>query len=380
MRLTKLALHGFRNLEAQQLEFPTKVTYIVGKNGQGKTNLLEAIYLLAHSKSFRTSKAADLTRWGVDSAPPSVPLSVIGELETAAGHKTIEYRVVDGLKRIFINEKKVARAIDFFGQVKAIEFTPDDLEICKGSPQRRRHFIDRILSTIDPGYVEHLVHYERALKSKNSLLLEAKRSGTSVQSSIRPWNTLLAKHGVKIAERRYLFITELEPLFTEQHHRLAASHQLEQTAALTYQSDFFENGAVFSEEQAREFLDQQLAIDFRQGKSTRGVHKDELLIAFTVAGEQREARAVASQGQARSLVLSLKLAAVDYVMGKCGEPPILLLDDVDSELDESRRQALKALIADSPCQVFVTTTELEHPLNTSSERVFAVNGGRVEVK
>ena len=226
MRLTSLALHGFRNLEAQQLRFPTKVTYIVGKNGQGKTNLLEAIYLLAHSKSFRTSKAADLTRCGSEplastshqAAPLSAPLSVLAELETADGHKVVEYRVIEGLKRVLVNEKKVARAIDFFGQVKAIEFTPDDLEICKGSPQCRRNFIDRIISTVDPGYVEHLVHFERALKSKNSLLLEAKRSGlkggetsSGGGQAIRPWNALLAKHGIKVAERRQKFILELEP-------------------------------------------------------------------------------------------------------------------------------------------------------------------------
>ncbi|MCB0346481.1 MAG: AAA family ATPase, partial [Bdellovibrionales bacterium] len=175
MRIEKLVVQGFRNLHRVEAVFPSRVTYIVGPNGQGKTNLLEAVYLLSQAKSFRHSSTHDLLPWNAES---SAPCSVEASLQTDDGRKTVSFELEDGRRKVYVNGNRVSKASAFYGQFRAVVFSPDDVQLVKGGPGGRRRFLDRTLSMLDGQFVDHLVSYERALKSRN-ILLKRLRSNPS---------------------------------------------------------------------------------------------------------------------------------------------------------------------------------------------------------
>ncbi|MCB0359022.1 MAG: DNA replication/repair protein RecF [Bdellovibrionales bacterium] len=370
MHVLQASIGRFRNLLNQRLDFSSRVTLITGDNGQGKTNVLEAIYLLAHARSFRGAKPLELIPWDFAPRPPSGEPECFVELLTESddGTKQLRFELVGGRRQVSINGTRITKASDFFGQFRAVVFTPDDVRLVKGAPQFRRQFADRIVSLVDPVFVESSVAYERALRSRNVVLKRSRGAQLSRerQAELESLSTLLISHGRVVAERRRQLIADLQPIFQSYYDALvgnSAPRDREEQVRVTYRSDFLESGvgeqSVLQPDQALKTLYfNQLEDEMRRGLTLRGPHRDELLIDFNFLGSYRRGRASASQGQARSAVLALTLAAVDFVSERTGETPVLLLDDIESELDARRRQALFELIHRAKAQAIVTLTEV----------------------
>lgn len=359
MRLNTLELRGFRNLQDQNISFPGRICTVVGKNGQGKTSLLEAIFLLSHAKSFRAGTINELVRWG-----DSVDSSVQGDFETTDGRKTLTFSIVGGKREISLNSNKVKKASLFYGQSKSVVFTPDDLQLVKGAPILRRGFIDRILAMIDPMYVEHLVHYQRALKSRNSILQKRSMDSYSgieeIEKVLIPWNILLVQHGLKIAGRRLEFILELEKGVKKYYEYLLGDLQegRVEKANCSFQSQLTREGQLLDEDELLGVYQRTINKDIRYGSSTIGPHRDDLELQLDCGSGVRNSKRTASQGQARCIALALKLSAIDIIADSTGEAPLLLLDDVESELDQGRRRALYELLESVKNQIILSTTDL----------------------
>ena len=377
MHVHELAFNCFRNLKPQRISFGARVCIIEGKNGQGKTSLLEAVYLLAHGKSFREQSPKNLLLWGTRQHRGERIELVSGKFSTDSGEKRLQYFLSGERRQISINERFVSTAADFYGQVAAVEFTPDDLFLIKGAPAERRNYIDRVLSLVDSIYIEALVKYQRALKQRNSLLRdlagvsEGGLSATHI-AELGSWELQLAEHAALIVERRKNFLRELTP-FLLQYHELVAFHDIFDDAhganeglELSYKSSCApDDQPVLVDDLVTRFEENRIR-DVYAGLTTLGPHRDELEIDFRTSTGKKSARRAASQGQARTAALSLKLAAAKYVEQKTGEAPILLLDDVESELDPSRKEALYSLINERlQNQVLITTTEAEELLKNS---------------
>lgn len=345
----------------------------VGDNGQGKTNLLEAIYFLSHAKSFRISAPKELISWAAQTRGVQAA-EVEAAVQTVDGQKIIGCRVAEGKRLASVNGKRVKRAADFYGQLRVVEFTPDDLELVKGGPAERRRFLDRLLSIIDPTFVEASVSYERALRHRNALLRSAARAGSAAQN-LESWEEMLSRYGRVVSSKRQALIAEIAQPFSLAYHQLTP-HAAEE-AGISYQSEFQRDATTISHEEALQLFRDARVADERAGRTTRGVQRDDLLIELNTGAGLRTAKLSASQGQTRSLVLALKLAAVHLVEERTGETPIVLLDDIESELDQRRREALFSLVRSSSSQVFLTTTELSSELSAhhSEAQILRISGG-----
>ena len=351
MHLEELSVAGFRNLHTQKILFPDPVTVLIGKNGQGKTSVLESIYLFSHSRSFRSSTTRDLVRWNSEEKAASAE----GVFQTADGRKCVEYQLENGSRKVLVNGKKIESAQAFYSSVRVLEFTPDDLFLVKGEPAVRRLFLDKVLTLIDPVYVEHLVRYQRALKNRNALLLRTPVV-SSLSHQLAPFHELLVQHGRVLIERRLALLEELAPAISETYDAIAGTAS--ERVRVVLRSGFLdESHAVLSADSLLEIYGNRLDEDLRHKRTTFGPHRDDLVLRFDTGHGERIARNAASQGQTRSLALAMKMAAVRVVAHHTGDDPILLLDDFESELDSSRKEALNELILGYRSQIIITTTD-----------------------
>lgn len=379
MQVRSVELSNFRNLKPQVVRFSSKNTVVVGANGQGKTSLIEAIYLLAQTRSFRTPRTQELVHWGGMSA------DVKATVKTAEGEKIIHYQILSGRKSVTINGHSVTAAEKFYGQLMAVEFTPDDLDLVKGGPNTRRAFLDKTLSMVDRSFVADLVRYNRALKSRNRILVELKakaggssraiRGSASYPVELAPWDTLLVQYGTAVLSKRARFVGRFSPIFADIFRNVVSG--CGETASLSYLSELLtpDRAELEPSVYAQRFV-QEFFRDLRVGTTGVGPHRDDLLIQLlpseVLGGDAtsescaapRRAREIASQGQARTIALALKIAAARYLHEETGEPPVLLLDDVESELDRFRRDALFELVRQSGNQVIITATAVAPELET----------------
>lgn len=377
MRIISLDLSQFRNLKTQRVEFPTQLTYIVGANGQGKTSVLEAIYLLSQGRSFRTNKTREVVAWTRDQAAP-YDAAVTALVQSRDGEKLVGFQLKNGKRKIFINENPVNKATEFFGQFNAMEFTPDDLQLVKGAPALRRGFIDRVLAMVDSSYVSSLVQYQRALKSRNAILLansKTKRAAGSITAStlseeLGVWSELLIAHGIEVCKRRRTLVAELSERFSSKYQQLlqALTPDKREGVRLNFTSEFLVGTTALTTALLRDKFVESYDRDLRLRKTTFGVHHDELVLEINCGSGFKIAKGSASQGQARSLALALKLAATEYLTEAVGEAPVVLLDDVESELDPGRREALFRTISALNCQVIITGTESTNSLKNSPDK------------
>ncbi len=397
MRLCSVELVNFRNYERLQLEFPEGTLLLFGQNAQGKTNLLEAIYLCTCARSHRTGRDEELIRHGEDFYRATVGFVTdrgIGETVS------IEYRRTAGRKGtparvIRYNGLEIGRLADMMGLFHAILFAPEDLQIIKDGPAERRRFLDILISRTDRAYFRDLQEFWRTLAHRNHLLKhlrsrglnrEADRSlpGGSV-SQLAVWDESLAGYAGAILEKRLAFVERLSELASQSLRHLTASRE---ALALDYRSfpglmpdlDRAAIARLYLERLARARED-----DLMRGSTSQGPHRDDIQILLN----GRNARLFASQGQQRSAVLSLKMAELAILTETTGERPILLLDDVMSELDEARRSRLLEVIEGH--QVFITCTEpglslkgescptLSGPGWPGPARHYRVADGRVEL-
>ncbi|MCB0351890.1 MAG: DNA replication/repair protein RecF [Bdellovibrionales bacterium] len=341
MHLSSLSPYCFRNLSPGSITFSPGLNFIFGKNGQGKSNILEAVSLLSTTTSFRTKRSSDLTTWGKDEC------SVAGIVSQDGTIFELLVTLQHGRRSAFVNGDRLKRLSDFVGKLPAVTFSPNDLELIKGGPGERRAFLDRYCSFLYPQYFESLSRLHQITRSKAALLKENPSSLSALQS----WNELFAEEAFTVASFRRLFISDLEPGAQIVHRRYASndgSLELRLVSQLLHES-----GAVKSRQ---EILNDLSAVHQRERAAAKvlyGPQRDDIEIFLN----EKSSRSFASQGQSRSLVLSLLMSVLELLRAKNGDYPILLLDDVESELDHGRRNDFFTALLDHGCQTIVTGTE-----------------------
>lgn len=352
----RVVLSGFRNFERAVFEPGPRLNVISGDNGQGKTSLLEALYFVATTRSFRTERLQTLLRYGAEQA------SVRAEL--VEGARTREQLMVlsPRVRRAAIDGKRPPRLVDYAQRTPVVAFHPGDLELVSGAASVRRRLLDRVALFVDAAGYERKSRYERALKERQRALEERGERAPELDA----FEQVAAEDGARYQlarERAARTLTELVPA---RFGRLAPT-------ALTLSVDYVPGGCCDPATFRRELAERRTKDRFRRA-ATFGPGRDELELSL----DARSARAHASQGQQRILTLALKLAELDAISGARGAPAVLLLDDVSSELDPARTGAVYEVLRTSAGQVFVTTTrpELFPTPDRASERYdFSVERG-----
>ena len=362
MRVTSLSLSHFRNYERALIEPDAGVTVFTGPNAQGKTNVLEALHLCCLGKSHRTSRDEELIQWGRDSARVTV--------KTAQRDGTHEVAVVLSRtqrkkKTVRIGLRQAERIGELLGHVCGVLFSPEDLQIVKDGPAERRRFMDMQLSQLRPAYFYALQRAVRSLNQRNALLKDIARN-PSLLPTLDMWDEQLARVGAVICENRREAVGRLDELARAAHLSLTGGRE---ELRLRYVSQVADAPDAYEALLAR--LSRARNEDLRRMTTTVGIHRDD--IAITIDG--KEARTFASQGQQRSIVLALKLAEADILYRKTGERPVILLDDVMSELDMSRRDYLLNHLDGR--QVFITCCDPETVRLMETGRGFYVEKGTV---
>lgn len=346
MYLKHLHLWNFRNYREQALEFTAPKTILLGNNAQGKSNLLEAVEILATLRSHRCSRDRDLVLNGADTGRIAARIQRLsGDFEAA-----IVLRI-QGRRTLTKNGENLRRQIDFLGGINAVEFSCLDLDLVRGTPEVRRNWLDTILMQVEPIYAHLLQEYERVLKQRNALLKN------NIDRSIDPielnlWDDRLIKSGVKVIRRRARIVERLLPIATKWHREIGGKME---SLNINYLANI--EATDFSLEAVIEAFQQRLQLrrvaELNLGTTVVGPHRDDIQLTIDSA----PAKLYGSQGQQRTLVLSLKLAELELVEQIVGEPPLLLLDDVLAELDLERQERLLTAIEDR-FQTIVTTTHL----------------------
>ncbi|MCX7014027.1 MAG: DNA replication/repair protein RecF [Candidatus Sumerlaeota bacterium] len=328
MLLRELRARRFRNLREIDLRFPDGPVLFWGDNAQGKTNLLEAIYFLATGRSFRSRNDRECVAWD---APPDEAASVAGQIERADARREIRVVLYQGEKRLFLDGKPLARLAELFGELNAVLFTPADLQIIQGGPSARRRFLDLELSQISPAYLAALQRYNQALRHRNALL-RGGRPLERIALDLAPYEAIMAEAAGEILRHRAAALEDLGRRAARAHAEFGAGERLE----ISYRHFMRNDGADAREdvvEKYRSRLEADRADDLRQGATRSGPHRDDFLLTL----DGRSAQDFASQGQQRSCALALRIAEVGLMEARRGEAPLLLLDDVGSELDAGRR-------------------------------------------
>lgn len=358
MKINSLKLKNFRNYDFLDLEFDQATNIFYGDNAQGKTNILESLYLVGTTKSHRGTKDRDMIEFGQDEA----------HIETVVEKKGINYQIDMHLKKnspkgIAINKMPIRKASELFGIVNIVFFSPEDLNIIKNGPAERRRFIDLELSQLDKVYLSNLANYNRIVNQRNHLLKEIGfQSG--VMETLEIWEMQLVDYGNKIIERRQKFVEEMNEIISNIHKKLTGDREHLQ---LIYEPS---NGNISLEKA----LEKNRERDMRIKSTSVGPHRDD--ICFMVG--DLDIRKFGSQGQQRTAALSLKLSEIELVKRAINDTPILLLDDVLSELDKHRQNYLLDSIND--IQTLITCTGVDDFVNHrfSINKVFHVQNGQVE--
>ncbi|MCI6730842.1 MAG: DNA replication/repair protein RecF [Lachnospiraceae bacterium] len=358
MKIRQLDLMNFRNYETLSLEPGPGTNILYGDNAQGKTNILESIYMCGAARSHRASRDREMIRFDAEEAHIKMFVEK---------HESI-YRLDMHLKKsktkgIAVNGLPIRKVSELFGIVNIIFFSPEDLNLVKKGPAERRRFIDSELCQLDKVYTSQLMNYNKVLMERNRLLKDMAFS-PGLSDTLSVWDEQLAEFGEKIIKRRTGFVGQLNDIIRSLHYTLTGGKE---TITLLYEPDT-EPGR-FSEA-----LEESLDRDMRQRITSRGPHRDD--ICFLVNGI--DIRKYGSQGQQRTAALSLKLSEIELVRQLIHDTPVLLLDDVLSELDSSRQTQLLAAIKDT--QTFITCTGLDEFVNCRFpiDHLFRVADGRVE--
>ncbi len=379
MFLKNITFRNFRNYESLRLQFSPGVNLITGENAQGKTNILEGIYFLSTAKSHRTNRDDELIRRGslwfyLKGQVLSQRSNSQAKIESWATSNVIEITNACGeKKKVRINGKAQEKISNVIGKMNVVMFSPEDLSLVKGAPSERRRFLDILISQVSPSYLYALQEYFAALRQRNELL-KTIRDDKATTDSLDSWNALLVKAGVEIIRQRIAIVSELAELAKEKHKQLTSDQEdldIEYNCQLEWDDDSQIDGAYQGS------LDSSVDSDIRYGSTSVGPHRDDLM--FTI--DRVDARKFGSQGQQRTGVLSLKLANLELISRKLDEYPIILLDDVTSELDESRSSFLFDVLTKTPVQTFLTATSFDgFPMGFSDCQSFVVENGRVRAK
>ena len=348
MKLTNLQLQNFRNYESVQLEFTDGVHVFIGENAQGKTNLMESIYALAMTKSHRTTNDKELIGWNKEFA------TIKGTVEKTTTKTNLELQFSKKGKIAKVNYLEQKRLSSYLGNLNVILFAPENLTLVKGSPQNRRKFVDMELGQMSSLYLYDLVEYNRVLKQRNTYLKQLAIKKKQPDEYLDVLSEMLSELASKIVFHRLDFMKQLEALAIPIHDQLSLGRE---KFSVSYQATIpLEDGLTPS--QMKEIYIEQFkknqTREADQATTLIGPHRDDLIFYLNEVPVQT----YGSQGQQRSTVLSLKLAEIELMKLSTGEYPLLLLDDVLSELDDDRQTHLIKAI-ENKVQTFITTTSLD---------------------
>ena len=338
---------------------------LIGENGQGKTNFLEAIYLLATLRSFRSTSVKDVISFEQEQA------EVSGHVETGETPVELRVQLKGSARRLWVGKRSVRAAKDFLGQLKVVAFTPDDLAVIKGGPALRRKLMDRSVFLFEPQHLIRIRDFNQALKSRNRLLREGQRSGLQ-RDVIDSFSQTMAASGAEISRSRKEVIGRVG--------ERAAKIVTEMVPGSGEVSISFEPGWNMGDRGSADELLQQLRSglenDLRRGQTCLGPQQDD----FSTLLGGGSARKFASQGQQRMAAVALLLAVVQEVVADGGERPVILLDDVSSELDAGRRRMLFERVRELGGQVLITTTDegLVDELEGQETSRFTVVDGKIQ--
>lgn len=348
MNVRRIQLKGFRNHEHTEIDCAPGINVLLGKNGEGKTNTLEGFSYLCLTKSFFGSNDSTVLRSG------QTAFEVDGLLCSDAG---TEYRVRaafdthQGEKEFFINTSPIERFSSVIGQFPVVILSPEAGAITGGAPAERRRFMDFVISQSSKRYLEDLLDYRRILRQRNRILLDAKLGRTDPSRELEPWDTELVDRGARILVKRRTFAAEFSPHVMQAYRQLVGESE---SPSMNYRSSI-PTEETQTEQETRKLFEQQLERtrpdERRSGTTMAGPHRDD--IEFTV--NNLALKHYASQGQHKSVQISLKMAEFRYLEEYCRETPILLLDDVFSELDADRGERLLGML-DAMGQAFITAT------------------------
>ncbi|NLJ85531.1 MAG: DNA replication/repair protein RecF [Firmicutes bacterium] len=354
MHVQALELSHYRNYRHLAIELDPYLNVFVGDNAQGKTNLVESVYLLATGRSHRTYRDAEVIRWGEEEA------QIRAQVQTALG--SFSMRVIlsrNQRKRFWVGGEELRRQSDLLGFLNVTMFSPDDLQLVKGSPSQRRQFIDLNLAQVSKVYRHDLVSYSKVLEQRNNLLKQmAERKARA--DLLNLWDEQLIHFGSQIMHRRAAAIQRIAEHAAASHMRISGG---EEKLTVHYQPFYLGSGSnVLSDssslekirDQFTKALERSRSHELRRGTTLVGPQRDDIL--FQIDG--KDARQFASQGQQRTVVLATKLAELEFMGEEVGEYPTLLLDDVLSELDGFRRTAFLETIG-GKVQTLLTTTDIE---------------------
>ncbi len=366
MYLKELTLNNYRNYQNIGLKFDGGRIIFVGRNAQGKTNILESIFLTCTGRSHRTPRDSELIRWGQDSCYVKVLV------ERKIGYNSIEvFLSLKDKKRIKINGVTIQKLGQLMGHFNAVMFSPEDLRLVKEAPSERRRYMDMEISQMKPQYFYNLQQYNRILAHRNNLLKEIGKN-PEAKKMLPIFDEQLSEVGAFIIKQRCEFIERLSRLAREIHERISSqAERLDIRYRPSIRVSNLDIGDIREEFFAA--LEKKKSEDIQRGSTGVGCHRDD--IGFEINGV--DVRVFGSQGQQRTVALSLKLSDVELMYRETGEYPVLLLDDVMSELDEERLRRLFEELGD--VQVFVTATDLSSipPLELKKFHVYDVEEGKV---
>ena len=348
MILKDIALENFTNYEQEHVELDGNINIFIGENAQGKSNLLEGIHYLSNISSSRNHKDKELIKWGSDA------FNISAHFSNRLGDNEVEIRFVNNKKEVYLNNCKIEKKKDYIGYFITILFTPEDLTIIKGDPSLRRAYIDDELMATDVEYFLSLYKYRKILEQRNNLLKDFFRKRSS-DAEMEAWEEHLVDYGTKILLKRLEMFDKIKELarathayITDESEQLKLEYSSRLDLTLLREGEKEKFASYY-----REALKENRSKDIERGFTSLGPHRDDLEIFINDVS----AKKFGSQGQQRTAALSLKIAEIEFVKGKTGEYPLLLLDDVLSELDKKRKNKLLSAIRNK-VQTIITTTEL----------------------
>ena len=355
MWINEINLMNFRNYENKKIKLEKNINLFYGENAQGKTNIIESIFLSSIGKSFRTNNDKELIQFNKENSI----IEIFFEKSDRDGKIKIE---LNNKKNIYLNNIKLKKLSELLGNINVVIFTPDDINILKDGPQKRRKFLDIMISQLRPNYMHILSSYNKTLEQRNNYLRQIKLENKNLEM-LEIWDEKLSEYAEKIYLYRNEFIEKIKNKIKNIHSEITENKE---EIKIEYLSE------CWNKKEYLEKLKERRKLDIIKGYTTKGVHRDDFVIYIN----DKQVNIYGSQGQHRTAILSLKLAELQVIYDEIGEYPILLLDDFMSELDEKRRKSFLENIKD--IQVVITCTEKFDAKNLNYTSFNVINGEIIE--
>ncbi|SFB29758.1 DNA replication and repair protein RecF [Lentibacillus halodurans] len=369
MNIEHLQLKNYRNYRELDISFDDKINMIIGENAQGKTNLMEAIYVLAFSKSHRTPREKELIQWDREYA------KIEGRITKRKQTFPLEIILSTKGKKAKLNRVEQKKLSEYIGALNVVIFAPEHLSLVKGAPQTRRRFIDMELGQIQPRYIYHLGQYQKILKQRNHLLKQLQRREQQDKTMLHVLTEQLIQHAATLLERRFVFLDLLRQWASPIHYGIShGTERLEIRYAPTIEVSETANKEKIETIYTNKFHELQ-GKEIERGTTLIGPHRDDVMFYVN----DKDVQTYGSQGQQRTTALSVKLAEIELICNEVGEYPVLLLDDVLSELDDHRQSHLLNTIQ-GKVQTFVSTTNVDGISHETLKgaQLFRVHHGTVD--